>query len=296
MRLSSLAICATAFFNVISSEPPNAARSLPTNQYAVSSYNQRSPLHTSVAENKWNRNLHKKIFICANINWCRRRREWDARNLTFFYLGVSASHGRVNKKHVCSNEKWKESESLRHCSISMHETIKKSLLLIARRRERERLSHKRKFAAIESRKASLGIHQAFVSAIPGQSHACFVGGVVCTKCHHSLVEKQLKFGPRSGGRGLMIGFASISKQKQKFRTLCSRFCKLESSANCKRFPPTLLSSHISFFWIVSLPFIENADYFAWRLLNALFVIALRVNKYFDRLQRILIDRYVRFVW
>lgn len=84
MRLSLLAICATAFFNVISSEPPNAERSLPTNQYAVSSYNKRSPLHTSVAENKWNRNLHKKIFICANINWCRRRREWDARNLTFF--------------------------------------------------------------------------------------------------------------------------------------------------------------------------------------------------------------------
>lgn len=233
MRLSLLAICATAFFNVISSEPPNAARSLPTNQYAASSYNKRSPLHTSVAENKWNRNLHKKIFICANINWCRRRREWDARNLTFFYLCVSASHGRMNTKHMCSNEKWKESESLRHCSISMQETIKKSLLLIAGGRESERLTHKRKFAAIKSRKASLGIHQAFVSAIPGQLHACFVGGVVCTKCHHSLVEKHRKFGLRSGGWGLMIGFASISKQKQKFQCSNALFAVLQARKFCE---------------------------------------------------------------
>lgn len=43
----------------------------------------------------------------------------------------------MNNKHVCSNEKWKESESLSHCSISMQETIKKSLLLIAGGRERE---------------------------------------------------------------------------------------------------------------------------------------------------------------
>lgn len=104
--------------------------------------------------------------------------------------------GRMNNKHVCSNEKWKESESLRHCSISMQETIKKSLLLIAGGRERETdWRTKGNLLLLKAEKHRLAFISLLFPQYPGNCllHACSVGGVVSMKCHHSLACRKFGF-------------------------------------------------------------------------------------------------------
>lgn len=94
MRLSSGHLRNNFLYSHLKSHPYVTCLSglLPINQYSISSYINRDT-HTkeSFKRASGQKNLHKKTFIFANINWCRRRR--DARNLTF----LSSYLTRLNK-------------------------------------------------------------------------------------------------------------------------------------------------------------------------------------------------------
>lgn len=201
------------------------------------------------------------------------------------------------KSHVCSNEKWKESESLVPL-LDIYARDNQKVVIIDSGREKERdWRTKGNVLRLKAKKHRL----AFIRLLFPQ----YPGNCICMLCGWSRLHevsplafwKPSKVWVAFRGLELMIGFASIAKQKQKFQCTSALFAVLQARKFCElQTLPADVAFNSYFIWIVSLPFIENADYFAWRLLNALFVTASRFIKYFDRLQRISIARYVRFVW